>query len=148
MDSLETVRGGCTVKDVPAADFIAAYAAHLKKVGAIEVPKYVDYVKTGPRKELAPYDPDWYYVRVASLARRVYCRGGSGVGAYAKVYGGTKDNGSAPCHFKRASRSIIRHALQQLEKIGVVEQDANGGRRISRKGQAEMDTQASSLLTN
>jgi small subunit ribosomal protein S19e len=23
----------------------------------------VDIVKTGPQKELAPYDPDWFYVR-------------------------------------------------------------------------------------
>jgi len=148
MDKLETFAAGCTVKDVPAADFIAAYAAHLKKVGAIEVPMYVDYVKTGSRKELAPYSPDWYYVRVASLARRVYCRQGTGVGSFSKVYGGTKNNGSSPSHFKRASRSVIRHGLQQLEKIGVIEKDPRGGRRISRKGQAEMDTQAATLINN
>jgi hypothetical protein len=27
------------------------------------VPTWVDIVKTGAYKELAPYDPDWYYVR-------------------------------------------------------------------------------------
>ncbi|KAA8494467.1 40S ribosomal protein S19-1 [Porphyridium purpureum] len=143
---MEKKYAGCTVKDVAAAEFIAVYAAHLKKVGAIEVPKYVDYVKTSPRKELAPYDQDWYYVRVASLARRVYCRGGTGVGSFAKVYGGTKNNGTRPSHFKKASRSIIRHALQQLEKVGVIEKDPHGGRRLTRKGQAEMDTQAATLL--
>eukprot|EP00184_Porphyridium_aerugineum_P008250 CAMPEP_0184691982 /NCGR_PEP_ID=MMETSP0313-20130426/648_1 /TAXON_ID=2792 /ORGANISM="Porphyridium aerugineum, Strain SAG 1380-2" /LENGTH=145 /DNA_ID=CAMNT_0027149771 /DNA_START=70 /DNA_END=507 /DNA_ORIENTATION=- len=138
---------GCTVKDVAAADFISAYAAHLKKVGAIEVPKYVDYVKTGSRKELAPYDPDWYFVRVASLARRVYCRQGTGIKSFSKVYGGTKNNGSRPSHFKRASRSVIRHGLQQLEKIGVIEKDPNGGRRLTRKGQAELDTAAAALMS-
>lgn len=29
----------------------------------IQLPSWVDLVKTGTHKELAPYDPDWYYVR-------------------------------------------------------------------------------------
>ena len=29
----------------------------------IEVPSWVDIVKTATFKELAPYDPDWYYIR-------------------------------------------------------------------------------------
>lgn len=32
--------------------------------GKLEVPVWVDTVKTGAFKELAPYDPDWFYVRV------------------------------------------------------------------------------------
>lgn len=43
--------------------FIAAYASHLKKSGKLEVPPWVDIVKTGAYKELAPYDADWYYIR-------------------------------------------------------------------------------------
>lgn len=43
--------------------FITAYASHLKRSGKLEVPTWVDIVKTGAYKELAPYDPDWYYVR-------------------------------------------------------------------------------------
>ena len=43
--------------------FIAAYSSHLKRSGKLEVPTWVDIVKTGAYKELAPYDPDWYYVR-------------------------------------------------------------------------------------
>lgn len=49
---------------LPRADaFITAYASHLKRSGKLEVPTWVDMVKTGSYKELAPYDPDWYYVR-------------------------------------------------------------------------------------
>lgn len=29
----------------------------------LQVPTYVDLIKTAPHKELAPYDPDWYYIR-------------------------------------------------------------------------------------
>jgi len=31
--------------------------------GKLEIPKWVDIVKTGTNKELAPYDPDWFYIR-------------------------------------------------------------------------------------
>lgn len=32
----------------------------------MKLPEYVDYVKTGRHKELAPYDKDWYYVRAGT----------------------------------------------------------------------------------
>jgi ribosomal protein S19E (S16A) len=34
-----------------------------------------------------------------------------------------------------------------LEKLGIVEKDPNGGRRLTPKGQAEMDTQAGQCLS-
>ena len=34
----------------------------------IKLPQWVDIVKTGAYKELAPYDPDWYYVRAGTAA--------------------------------------------------------------------------------
>lgn len=33
----------------------------------VQLPQYVDYVKTGAFKELAPLDPDWYYIRAGAL---------------------------------------------------------------------------------
>ena len=45
-------------------------------------------MKTGPHKELSPYDKDWYYIRAASVARHIYLRKGVGIGALSKVYGG------------------------------------------------------------
>lgn len=55
------------VKDCPANAFIKAYANHLKRSGKLEVPVWVDTVKTGTFKELGPYDPDWFYVRAGEL---------------------------------------------------------------------------------
>lgn len=49
--------------DNSADAFITAYASHLKRSGRIEMPTWADIVKTGAFKELAPYDPDWYYIR-------------------------------------------------------------------------------------
>jgi small subunit ribosomal protein S19e len=53
---------GATVRDVDAQAFVKAYAAHLKRGGKVDVPKWADLVKTGTYKELAPYESDWFYV--------------------------------------------------------------------------------------
>jgi small subunit ribosomal protein S19e len=115
-----------TVKDVSSHDFVRAYAAYLKRTGKLEVPKWNDVVKTGIYKELAPYDRDWFYTRAASVARHIYLRGGVGIGALTKVYGGAQRNGHRPPHAARGSASVARAALQSLEKIGVLEKDKNG----------------------
>ena len=109
-----------TVKDVPANHFIAAYAEYLKRSNKIEIPAWVDYVKTGKSKQLCPYDRDWLYVRAAALARKVYLRAHLGVGALKKIYGGTKNSGSRPKHFVTASGKVLRYLLKQLEKNGIV----------------------------
>ncbi|KAF9321033.1 40S ribosomal protein S19, partial [Podila horticola] len=57
-----------TVQDINAHDFNRAYAAYLKRSGKLEIPKWVDIVKTGTYKELAPYDPDWFYVRAGNTS--------------------------------------------------------------------------------
>lgn len=61
-------RTGVTVKDVAADKFIKAYAEHLKKSGKIEVPHWVDLVKTSCAKELSPYNEDWYYIRAGMFS--------------------------------------------------------------------------------
>ena len=134
---------GATVKDVPADALIRAYAAHIKASGLVREPEWVEYVKTGPMKELSPSDRDWLYVRMASLARRVYLRQHTGVGTFSKVYGSRQRNGTSPAHFRRASRKVIRHCLQELERLGVVARSEDGsGRVLTRKGRQELDTQA------
>lgn len=62
----DEVTGGITVRDVSADKFIAALADSFKNNDKFVVPKWVDIVKTGVHKELAPYDPDWYYIRAGT----------------------------------------------------------------------------------
>merc|ERR1712178_529607 len=78
-------RRGVTVKDVPADEFIKACADFLKRQPKFDVPKYHDIVKTSLIKEFAPYDEDWFYIRSASILRKVYLRKGTGVGALEKL---------------------------------------------------------------
>merc|ERR1712190_497701 len=128
--------------DVEADQFIAAFAQHLKRQGRFEIPKWADIVKTSKHKELPPYDPDWLYVRTASMVRKIYIRAGMGVGAFRKVYGGQMRRGTQKNVFAKGSGKIARYILQQLEEMGLVEQDDNGGRKITKEGQRELDTVA------
>ncbi|KAH0934850.1 hypothetical protein HID58_011967 [Brassica napus] len=105
----------------------------------IELPPWTDIVKTGKLKELAPYDPDWYYIRAASMARKVYLRGGLGVGAFRRIYGGSKRNGSRPPHFCKSSGGVARHILQQLQTMNIVDLDTKGGRKITSSGERDLD---------
>ncbi|BGP33169.1 Protein component of the small (40S) ribosomal subunit [Rhodotorula toruloides] len=136
-----------TVRDVTAEAFIAAYSSHLKRSGKLEVPVWVDVVKTGTGKELAPYDQDWYYVRAAAVARHIYLRKHVGVGALQKLHGASVNRGNRPSMHRDASGSVERKILQSLEKIGVLEKDtARGGRRISVDGQRDLDRIATAVL--
>jgi small subunit ribosomal protein S19e len=64
-------------------------------------------------RELPPEDPDWYYVRAASVARKIYLNGGIGVGQLAHWYGKVKAVGNMPQHHGKASRKILRTILIQ-----------------------------------
>lgn len=67
-----------------------------------------------------------YLFFVASMARKIYLRGGLGVGGFRRIYGGSKRNGSRPPHFCKSSGSVARHILQQLESVKIVEIDPKG----------------------
>ncbi|MDP2437923.1 MAG: 40S ribosomal protein S19 [archaeon] len=140
-----THRPSITVKDVNPDAFVKAYAAHLKKSGTLELPKWVDLVKTGPHRENAPIDPDWYYIRAASVARRIYIRGGTGVGALTGVYGAASKGGVRCSHHQKAARGVIRSVIKQLEAQGILRASPKGGRSISSKGRKELDLIAATI---
>lgn len=141
----EEERGIC-VRDVAADAFITAYAEHLKNSDKFELPVWSDLVKTGTFKELAPYGDDWYYIRAASIARKVYLRPGLGVGALRKWYGGAFRNGVRAQHYKKANAGIIRSVLIQLETMKVCEPCSAGGRKMTRVGQQDLDRIANAVF--
>eukprot|EP00341_Mesodinium_pulex_P010059 CAMPEP_0116948124 /NCGR_PEP_ID=MMETSP0467-20121206/38117_1 /TAXON_ID=283647 /ORGANISM="Mesodinium pulex, Strain SPMC105" /LENGTH=182 /DNA_ID=CAMNT_0004632479 /DNA_START=44 /DNA_END=592 /DNA_ORIENTATION=+ len=145
---------GTTLRDVSAAEFIPAYAAHLKKSDGMVLPNWVDLVKTGAHKELAPYSDDWFYVRAAAVARKVYLKPGLGVGGLSRVFGGPERKGVKPMHFRNCYRGILRHIIQQLEKVGVIEidEESGSGRMVTKAGRRDLDriacTVASELVVD
>jgi len=146
-DLFKADRKVVTVKDVEPDKFITAFSQHLKRQGRFEIPKWADVVKTGVAKELPPNDPDWLYVRTASMVRKIYIRGGSGVGAFTKVYGKQQRRGTCTNKSSTGSGKVCRYILQQLEEMGLVETDEEGGRKITKEGQRELDTVAVQAAT-
>lgn len=82
----------------------------------------------------------------ASMARKIYLRGGIGVGGFRRMYGGSKRNGSRPPHFCKSSGAIARHILQQLQAMNIVDLDSKGGRRITSSGQRDLDQVAGRIV--
>jgi len=54
-------------------------------------------------------------------------------------YGGKRNRGSKPYKARLGSGSIVRRAVQQLEKAGYVKSIKGKGRVITPKGQSFMD---------
>jgi len=133
-----------TVYDIPAEMLIPQVARELKELPAIRPPEWAAFAKTGIHKEMPPEDPDWWYVRAASILRRIYIDGPVGVERLRTAYGGNRDRGSNPNQFRKGSGSILRKALQQLEAEGFVEK-VKGGRQVSAKGRSFIDGVAHSL---
>jgi len=97
---------------------------------------------------MCPMDRDWYFVRAAAIARKIYLHGkcGLGVGALRKFYGASKHRGPSPNKFVKGAGGLIRHIVRQFVEIGVFEKDPDGGRRISKEGIKDLDGIASRIL--
>lgn len=127
--------------DVPPSMLIDRLAKYLKdNIDAVEPPKWAPYVKTGAHAERAPQNPDWWYTRCASLLRKVYVKGPIGVEHLRSEYGGRKNKGTRPEHAIKGGGAIIRKALQQLEKAGLIETIRGKGRVVTPEGRRLLDS--------
>lgn len=135
-----------SIKDVHPEKLTEELSEVLKDREEIEPPEWSHFVKTGPHKERPPEQPDWWYLRSASLLRKVYKEGPIGVSRLRSAYGGRKKRGSAPERFRKGSGKIIRTALQQLEEADLVEK-GNRGRRIAPNGMSLLKRVSDQILT-
>ncbi len=116
-------------------------AQELKKMDGIEAPEWSNFVKTGNHKQRPPENPDWWYVRAASILRNIYTHGPVGVSRMRMRYGGRKNRGRKPEKFVRASGNIIRKITQQLRNSDLIKL-SNGDKKgniITSKGQSILD---------
>jgi len=109
---------------------------NLKSEKLVEMPEWAKFVKTGVSREKVPFDDDWWYIRSASILRKVYLSGPIGPERLSNYYGGRKNRGSMTDKFFPGSTKIIRVILQQLEKGGLLEQSKTKrkGRILTKKG--------------
>ncbi len=135
-----------TVYDVPVDVLINRLSGYMKEnVREIQPADWAGYVKTGSHVERVPQNPDWWYVRSASVLRKLYMKGPVGVSRLRKEYGGRKRRGVKPAHFAKAGGNILRSILQQLEQAGLAQKDGTKGRVVSGKGRSLIDAMSTQI---
>lgn len=113
------------VYEVDAGEFIKRSAEKLKSA-QLKKPAYIDYVKSGAGRERVPADPDFYYMRCASVLRQVYVNGPIGISTLRTRYGNRKRHTVTRHHHVRAGGSLIKDAFDALEKLGYVKKSGKG----------------------
>lgn len=135
-----------TAYDVPADKLIPRVAEDLKTKIKLEMPEWAHLVKTGAHKERIPMNEDWWWFRAASILRKMYIRGTTGVRKLRVLYGGRKNKGAMPDKFYPAGGKIIRTILKEFDNLGFTEKIEKQGRKITPKGQAYLDKIATGIL--
>lgn len=138
-----------SIYDIYPNDLINSAAEELKKMPEIKPPAWAAYSKTGAHRERAPVETDWWFKRVAAVLRSVYVLGPIGVAKLRVKYGGKKRRGHKMPHFRKGSGSVLRKALQQLDKAGLTafsERGVHKGRIATPKGKSFLDKIAVKLL--
>jgi small subunit ribosomal protein S19e len=134
-----------SVKEVPADIFIEKLAKYIKEnIEEVHPPEWAYYVKTGPSRERPPDNPDWWYIRAASILRKLYMHAPMSIKRLRSMYGGRKDRGVRPEHFYKGGGSNIRNILHQLESAGLI-QKTNRGRILTPRGRSLLDKLASEI---
>jgi len=129
--------------------FISTAAQKLKTFPEINPPKEVKLGlwKTSCARELPPENcEDFWYIRSASLLRKLAIKKQIGVSRLRKLYGCHQRNGTRPPHFRKTSGKIIRKALQMLEKAGLVQTEKGAGRKLTSAGQSFIDKIAHDIM--
>jgi len=141
-----------TVYDVSAPDLIEAAAKDLKEKQKFTRPEWTKFVKTGVHAERCPENPDWWWIRAASVLRKIYINGPVGVSRLRTVYGGRKNRGSKPEKFRRGAGKIIRTILQEFDELNFTKKAVKTqtqlakGRAITKEGQSYLDKIATDIM--
>ena len=131
--------------DIDALKLIYATAEELEKM-QIKMPQWVGKVKSGAHRQRLPQDDKFWYVRCASILRKTYTAPGIGVSRLRTHYGGRKIRGVRPEKHKKAGGNMIRKAMQELERAGLMKKGKTG-RELSSKGRALLDSVAKRIDT-
>lgn len=136
-----------TVYDVPAKALIDEVAKRFVSEKAIEMPEENTFSKTSVARENIPEEHDWWYVRCASILRKIYIKNGIGIEHLKAEYGGKRDRGSKPYKARSGSGTIVRRCVQQLESAGYVTRIKGKGRVVTAKGQSFLDNVAKDVVS-
>ena len=124
-----------TVSQVPADVIISLISQDLKS--KLQMPEWAKFVKTGPSRQRPPVDAEWWWIRAASIIRRISLDGPVGTNRLRTYYGSRKDRGVRTEKTYRAGGKIIRVILQELEKQELIKSTPRG-KVLAPKGQSFM----------
>jgi len=133
-----------SAREVESGKLVTQLKEKLKSVEEIKPPAWSHFVKSGIHRERPPQQPDFWYVRTASVLRRIYFDGPIGVSKLRTYFGGRRRRGYKPAKSRRSGGSILRKILQQLESAGLVMKEKKG-RKITAKGQKFVDSVATEV---
>lgn len=135
-----------TPYDVPASKLIEKLAKYLREnVETITPPAWASMAKTGVHVEKQPQNPEWWYIRCASILRKIFVHGPIGIEKLRADYGGGKSHGGTPQHAAKAGGSVVRKALQQLTTANLIETSKPKGRRVTKEGRKLLQELAEGL---
>ena len=129
-----------TPYDIPASVLIERLAKHLKEeVDEITPPEWASFTKTGAHTQRSPSNPDWWFVRCASIMRKIYVKGPIGIEKLRQEYGGRQDRGAKPEHAGKGGGAIVRNAIHQLQNAGLTKTQRTEGRIVTSEGRRLLD---------
>ncbi len=132
------------IKEVDSSKLVSKTAEKLKGMD-IKKPEYIDYVKSGAGKERVPSDPNFWYMRCASILRQTYLKGPIGVSKLRIRYGTRQRHLVHKHHTIKSGGSNIKDAFDALEKLGYVKK-SKSGRILTQKGRSFLDKTAGEVL--
>ena len=135
-----------TPYDIPAPVLIEKLSNYLKEeVDEINPPEWSSFAKTGVHAQRPPTNPDWWFIRCASILRKIYTKEPIGIEKLRQKYGGRVDEGARPEHASKGSGAIVRNAIHQLQSAGLIKQQKNKGRVVTSKGRQLLDRLSTEL---
>ena len=124
---IDSIMPSISVYDVYPSQLITAVAEKLKKIPGVTPPDASKFWKTASFKEKAPIDQEnFWFIRCASLLRKLYVNQEIGINKLRKEYGGRDKNHVHKKHKKPGSGAIIRRCLQQLQGVNLVKSTEKG----------------------
>jgi len=119
----------------------------MKGLQGMKEPEWARWVKTGSQAERPPADSGWWFIRAASMLRKLYVHGPVGLSDLERAYGGSKARHYYPKHHRDAGGSSIRRILKQLEQAELVAKTPKG-RVLSPKGRAMLDKTSKQIFAS
>jgi small subunit ribosomal protein S19e len=143
----QVLNGDHKLKLIHHEKLISTLALKLKSdCPQLKPPSWALFVKTCPANFEPPKSTDWWYIRAASLMRKMAIKGSMGLRDFRLQYGGKRKSGARPEKSRMAAGGHLRRILIQLENAKLVQKDKGRGRALTKEGLAFVDSAVNAII--